>query len=691
MFKVIVKIASQSGQRWRGIFERLARKRLGMKIDSGSGSVKVTTAIHDGFLAKFTRKGNNLSVDVIDITGIHIGFTSSSEKEFSSPFLKCYYYNAGNRDIFNPKLDINSLKKDINRSFYKGKELLTSKTLFVSGSNIDFHQFWFYASVPYEGNGICGGSCNSNYQDIYEKRKISVSDNFYIYDCIREDIKFLIDVKFIPSLDSGLNIINVIIDEEYINRIANGYFMYRIISPRSQAISHMLPSFSSAIDGGRMAIVIPLTTNPRQVENNDGKSFPDICGTIGLMIFVAINSKSTIKYKSHFISLDDMNLDGIKTEEWSSNTPWIQDYFYVNNDHPATNGNKRIFYFPVLTEIMKETLSGNLSSQFGTPTLCFLNDSIEILIDLRLARTWVDTRGKDISNELRPVTIQTQTAIIKLTVSDFSEENGKLGEINASLVSKDVSGYKENGCFLSLGGSNQNYHSLWRTVWSGNSGGKHVALISVVKHDRYEYIDNGFLHTSQSSFFGDATTRLYSDPLAIQLYVNGNIVEHSCKDIGFSFRLDSDNISNLLRDDYYSIFSVYQKCATVAGDDLVFFCAYSYPVASHVILIRWDINSCSMTEIRRDKLVINGRGVLPAISCYQRQVINTDKEISPACLIYRIGVQDGPGYVYLSKDSGVTWSLLWGGDNSYTPGMGVYYIGSQIWRPEYGYMFKRYL
>lgn len=671
MLQVLVKIASASGQRWRGVFERLARQRLGRKRDADSGAVQVANAVYEGFVAKFTRKGNRIEAKVVEPNGYYIGFTSGSdESSFFSPLSSTYLYDANTRDAYNPALDMQStVHGQSTHKLMPIEVIIRFGDPFFSG---DLLGYWHSVVQPYEADGVCGGYFFSNTSVIHSSPHNPERPQ------LLDGTLFGSAFNFFPK---NARETSIYLYEENISNVIDGYFMCSRYSRRAK-LSRQTPRGACAVSGNRQAIVMPLTTNPDQATNND--AFPHIGGMVGVMIFVGINSKDSYDYKIHFLSLNNMNLNGIEAEKWSSGIPWVQEYMTPSGTletvtyNPA--GNYVLNGFP---------LSGYLSSAFGVPTVCFLDNSLEVLIDLRVARTWVDGRGIDKYPELRPVTIQTQTAVVKLRVSGFSEEDGTLGSLSASVVTQDASGSTGNGCFLALGGSHYDAHYLWRTTWSGNAGGRHVALLSVVKHARFEgYDEEGWLNTAQSSF--SKATRLHDEPLALQLYVNGHLTEHSCSALGFCIQLNPNEYA--LRHDDYLWPTGALKWATVAGDNLVFFCAYTYPTASHMLLIRWNVVTGSLTEIRRDPVFRNGLAMRPAISCYQRQVFNDDKvEISPACLIYRIGEQNGYGNVYLSKDTGVTWQLLWGGEQSRTPAMGVYYLGSPIWHPEYGNIFKDYL
>lgn len=68
-------------------------------------------------------------------------------------------------------------------------------------------------------------------------------------------------------------------------------------------------------------------------------------------------------------------------------------------------------------------------------------------------------------------------------------------------------------------------------------------------------------------------------------------------------------------------------------------------------------------------------------TCYQRASKHT-----PACIIYRVGIQGGDGKVYLSKDTGKTWEKI--AYSQYTSGGGMYYLGGSHYSVNYGNAFS---
>lgn len=694
--RYITKIASVTGQKWRGVFQKLARRLATGESrrarENDSGRVTVRTNIYDGYIGKSTRRRDTVTTYVIDPPGRYIqamaiavvtpfpgggGLLGSAVSEISTELP---------RDVFNPYLSLEALDPVPPVSFNRTVGIKAWGTELGSLSGPAYN---FYMSSPGEGGGVAAS------QVLRLQNSPPLDEQLTVVD--ERSTLFLI-----VNYASGVSTISVTsrhpsqpwhvlaMPESYIGGLSSGFKMTsRYIA--AAKITRQLPYIASARDHGRMASCGVMTTNPKQAFDSE---FPHRGGEIGLYFHLAFvksgkDGSDPAVYDFYAKTLSSMDLGVIEAERWDDSLPWIQEYTVPGSDPPEK---AKISYPPVgqylADEDNRQVISDMMSSAFGVPTVCIKEESVEFLVDLRVARAWVDRRGLDYTPELTPITVQTQTGLVLVTLNGFTSEGLPAGP-SVQLIANDASGAVKNGCFRAYGGSDEKAHRIWRTVWSGNAGGKHVALVSVVKHDRLEDAKPGvdFLKTAQSSFSGTPVPT--DDPVAIQLYVDGVLTERSATSLGYSLRSNGEAL--LAQADYDWVYRA-NKCATVAGENIVFFSAFSYPVPDQVLIIRWDVGSNALSVIRRLPARVQG-GLLAtsALSCYHQQELGEDgKETSPACILLRHGNHFGPGWVELTKDYGVSWTRVGGSDVAVTntPELGVFYAGSQLSAVNYGEIFK---
>jgi len=467
--------------------------------------------------------------------------------------------------------------------------------------------------------------------------------------------------------------------------------------PLGAVVGRQMPFGGCAWRDTRLVSAFPLA---EQV----GEGFTHRAGMTAIALLYHVLADGRFVTRTQYLRLDDMDLGGIKPEQWTPGG-WVQDF-------TDNIGSSRQIHYPPAYD---ETVDGWMSCVFGKPVVCLKQNSAEVLVDIRVARKFLDTRGIERYPELNPVSIQTQTAVLKLTLPNFMEDMqpGEIdgtGDLSVEVILRDASGSIESGAYEQFGGTNEDHHAVWRTEWSGIAGEKHVALISEVRFIREEEERQGsdWLMSPQSSFSGDRAVRVYTvseesgltgqvtyqskapelveEPAAIVLYCDGDM---QTLQLDSSLVHDVDNMGSA--DIRHPLES--HTWATVAGDDLVFFAAYSYPEPDEAIVYRWDLDTGEVTEIRRDPAVHNGQRLRPALSCYQREIRRDDAVIEKPCIIYRLGNQVGYGRAWVSKDYGAEWLDLINAEQeapTFTPAMGLFYMGSPIWPIDYGDAFKRY-
>ena len=684
--RYVTKIASVTGQKWRGVFQKLARRLAagGSRNTESNDSGRVTTCsnMHDGYIGKSSRRRDVITTYVVDPPGVFVGMMDGvAEAAPSNPLPGMYVFKTLDRDAFNPLIKLAELKvPPVDQSPRIGtvyRMVLGEPGAFPSNAP------WLARSCPAEGGGVGANYAALSIRSWTDDRKTVIGEG----TTVRLAVVYLLSAPLKQlTLAASQPAWEWHIYESFASEQISGYHLVSRYKADAY-ITRQLPFGASARAGSRMVTCGLMTTNPKQAgaggwthRGGDVAIFVKCAFVVGARDLPAVDILS--------VQLKDMSLNRIEPEPWDAGLPWVQEYIDNAADPPEK---VKISYPPLGTYLSQEEpgpVSDMLSNAFGLVTACIKDESAEFLVDLRVARTWVDERGLDKYPELRPITIQVQTALVLITVHGFDLPES-LRTLSFSLVAQDVSGYPENGCYRAYGGSDESVHRLWRPLWSGNAGGRHVALVSVVRHARREEAAPGvdWLKTSQSSFSG--RTELAEEPVAFQLYVDGALTEHISSETGFSF-LSSLDEESLRLDDYYWPYQT-SKVGTVVGKDIVFFTAYSYPNPSQIILARWDIDAGVLSVIRRISSMINGKPVRAALSCWQEQILDDDgKEISPGCLILRVGAQDGPGWLEITKDYGESWVRIFGpGDGApFTPAMGAYYMGSEFSASNYGEIFK---
>ncbi|AWM80506.1 hypothetical protein DKL61_09140 [Gammaproteobacteria bacterium ESL0073] len=168
----------------------------------------------------------------------------------------------------------------------------------------------------------------------------------------------------------------------------------------------------------------------------------------------------------------------------------------------------------------------------------------------------------------------------------------------------------------------------------------------------------------------------------MHLYIDDKVYPFDCEKLGFYPEITSTNPpydENEFDPRYADIRTplISKKFGTVISDSDILFCMTAYPKKDKNLLVKFNINSQSFDIIRTDPTK-EGQAVA---TCYQKQ---TDK--SPACIIYRVGIQGQTGKVYLSKDMGKTWTQI--ANSQYTSGGGMYYLGGDHYTIKYGRAFN---
>lgn len=701
--RITTKIASATGQKWKGVFEKYARRlasgssRRGDEEEGEEDSGRVTSlsSIHDGYLGRSVRRKDAITTYVVDPPGIYTGVLNAPVEGGMESNSIYFVYSGLPRDNFNPVLPLIELEEvpvadKVRKPTIYAMRLGNSFPEYpwgADGGELAYGSTAFSCS-PGEGRGIAVADIASNLRTFSEDGNLT----------ILEGARFASVSCYVLGSAHGYGVTSFdkrtwlwFINEQYIAQIKQDFYMCSRYTKRS-SLCRQLPASAAVRDLRRMATAGSVITNPEQIAPDDFDGFPDRGGEPGIFVHVARTPEDPDEEADSLLrvlTLKDMGRGRVEPEEWDRRLPWIQYYMDLSVDPP-----ERVpkVYKPLGGYLIADdppAISDYMSASLGCPSGCAKDDSFEFLVDFRVARTWIDSRGLDKYPELMPITVQVQTGVLLVTVEGFDDRS--FGSLTSKIERLDVSGSFENGSYAALGGSDRDVHRLWRTMWSGNAGGKHAALLSVVRHERFEESAPGadWLKTAQSTYSGDEPPRLADEPVAIQLYVDGVFVERLSSEVGFSF-LDLIDEDTLRKDDCAWL-SSYRKWGAVAGDELVFFCAYSYPDPTEIVLVRWDLGSGSLSVVRRMPRSLNGTEVRAAVTCYSQQVIRGGVEVSPGCILLRLGAQAGPGWVELTKDYGETWVRVMGSDvePSFTPGHGLFYSGSELVGVNYGEVFNQ--
>lgn len=426
-----------------------------------------------------------------------------------------------------------------------------------------------------------------------------------------------------------------------------------------------------------------------------------------------------------------------QVEPWDASKPWKQEF---SSSVGGVTCDSKILYPPGGQYLEASiTMQADMPNRMGGPLIAMMDDRVDVYVDYRMARTWIDERDGGFPGA-RPVSVQMQTGIVRFSYPysiDYEAKTYSLGSFSRQAIVSDVSGAVDN-CFDELGGDREDFHRLYRVRWAGNVGGRSVVIASMIKHLRWERepsvgpgVPPSFSMmraTACSSISGDNSivwqytyyppgedpvngwnstnthqgVRLPGDPtfpgnwrdsVGAVMYVDGVATEWDSMATGWSLIRAPEELRCRLDDWLWE--SSTSKFGTVVSDTDMVLCAYSFPPETNewgeptnlvCKLLRINVITGSVTELRQDP--IPSGSAIPAITCYQREYSAGEETLGP-CLIYslcRFG-SDG-GWVEMSKDGGDTWDRIMEGQ--YLPDLGTYYIGSAIWGPEYGNIFNDY-
>lgn len=733
MFKYTVKISSITGQVWKAIFRKHAKRiAAGLNSETARKSGRVTTmkTSHDGFIALHSRRKDQVTTKVIDIPGTLVGFFTADTEgtPFGEPIGIFQRYESAYRDAFNTMIAIEK-QEGIKEGAYsaEAKSIYDRNYHLIYGDKPPYNYSRQMTTSPvFENDGIIMMDSIHNIDlktDTYKYGILRKHDEHYTYTILHaragvSNLKSTVTARLIYiSQDSTLS--------------AYGFGLIQK-SFKESRVCRQVPA-ASACHKKRRQVSFSLLIEKGEATPD----FPHSCGRIGVLIICGtiIKNKSSgieeFKNVKKFISIDQMNIDPIRIEKWSEGgaDKWRQEYTVTEIDE---NGDPKEVSYAVRSgpaylikdnEVTDETpnMPGYISCAFGRAVSSFVGDDAICLIDLRVTRSWQDNRGLDIHPNVKPVSLQTQTGVIEIKINFPGDDISSVGSPSVSLLMNDVSGSKESGSYAALGGTNTDYHAIWRAEWAGVVKGKkerHVALISEVRHSREEQsAPNDFLrHTDSGLFYDDSRLFVKDDDgkwiywssinripyqfeqlsniknsSAIILYTDGNKKYLE----GYSLVF---NRAEMERFNYWQPIDSH-SFGTVISESLVWFAAYVYRESerpTHVALLEWDIDSGSVRELRRDPAYINGIRQRPALSCYQREY-DTGSKVYPPGVIYRLGNQVGPGFVKLTKDYGVSWVDILTPAKEYaagytnSPAFGVFYLGSTLWSPEYGKAFQQYM
>lgn len=733
MFKYIVKISSITGQVWKAIFRKHANRiAAGLNSETARKSGRVTTmkTSHDGFIALHSLRKDQVTTKVIDIPGVLLcAFTSDTEKTpFGGVVIFLQRYASSFRDAFNTMIAIEKQEGQEEDAYSVEANLIEDiVSHVVYGSKLPYKTSFVMTSAPiFECDGISVSQAVHNIElktDTYKYGILRKHDEFYAYLISHVGIEAS---KRKGTVTSRLMLIS---QDSTLSDYGFGLIQK---SFKDSRVCRQVPG-ASACHKKRRQVSFSLLIEKGEATPD----FPHSCGRIGVLIICStiIKNKSTgieeFKNVNKFIRIDQMNIDPISIEKWSEGgaDKWRQEYTVIEIDE---NGDPKEVSYAVRSgpaylikdnEFTDETpnMPGYISCAFGRAVSSFVGNDAICLIDLRVTRSWQDNRGLDIHPDVKPVSLQTQTGVIEIKINFPGDDISSVGSPSVSLLMNDVSGSKESGSYAALGGTNTDYHAIWRAEWAGVVKGKkerHVALISEVRHSREEQsAPNEFLrHTDSGLFYDDSRLFVKNDDgewiywssinripyqfeqlsniknsSAIILYTDGNKKYLE----GYSLVF---NRSEMERFNYWQPIDSH-SFGTVISESLVWFAAYVYKESerpTHVALLEWDIDSGSVRELRRDPAYINGIRQRPALSCYQREY-DTGSKVYPPGVIYRLGNQVGPGFVKLTKDYGVSWVDIltpakeYAAGYTHSPAFGVFYLGSTLWSPEYGKAFQQYM
>lgn len=747
-----LKIASATGHRWAGVFRKLGA-RFAQQYRNSPDKIRSKVNVYKGYIAKHSLSGGRLTTRVIEPPGFLIGFTDAhSEPPFALPVAPDYIYPGYGRDVYAPGVAVSeeleplSFDDEINLrstgSVYGGTALNV-------GNPWSGNQFNFTVGAVTEdyGFGVSAATANTD-------NPATTDDYATLYANVALGINF----KWIIAQRTAarpLNVWGISWFEGAIDQYMPGFRVAPRSYPTSTNFGSDLPLSvrmprqiavpSCARDRGRMVGVFSVSTSPTRTD------FEYACGNTGMILsFITLPGDNTYIFSRHGGAANNLLPGGVTVEQWAGAQPWIQTFtttepveWYDPGQSQTVTIDVEVTHkvaFPVAGDYLHANipLHGHMPNNLGKPVVAMFEDRVEVYFDFRVTRAWVDERGDDIYPELKPVTLQTQTGIGKLSIPyTVNEENQTfdLGSMSSTAPVLDTSGAVDNS-YVGLGGHSEDFHRLYRIQWAGNVGGRSVAIASVIKHKRWEEAPQGAIadgdpvipnlagavlrQTAQSGINaghsvnwrysyqtpdgqtssgqqqwqqegvripGDGDAGEWQDAVGVAMIVDGVVTQWDAKALGWCL-LREPTEQRVREDDWRWETEVHKWASTVSDTEIVL-CAYDFPSltgSSVCKILKINVLTASVTLLRTDALPsANAR---PAIHCYQREVVK-DGKTTPPCMIYRLGNQVEPGWMEVSKDGGFTWHRIWEGTHS--PGLGATYVGSPLWSPENGKVFNDYV
>lgn len=709
--------------------------------------------IYEGFIAKHSLVGGRITTRVVDPAGFLLGVVDSVGEPQLSTLSQTYLWPGFPRDIFAPGVPIppsfTPLPKDPSEISVKITEQIYGNAAIAVGT--PWGGEWFFTvGCPTDDYGIGASLAMSNlqvpatgqnYATILNTAQFGVS--FMLFTArrgtvSRPPIDRLRIAVYENALPGGLRMAPRMVPT---STSGGSGLPLSVRMPRQIAVP------SCVRDRGRCFGLFTVTESPVRT------AFEYACGDTGVVLtFFTIFYDTGQSLENAYATTSEMLGPVVQVELWDDEKPWRQEFVtteevsWFNPDLGSTETieveiSHRVIY-PVGGNYLEAGVpfQGYMPNNIGLPVAVMFDDRVEFYSDYRVTRTWVDERD-DIYPGLTPLTMQTQTGIFRVTVPytiNEGEQTAQVGAMSNTLLVSDISGAAENGSFEELGGDREDYHRLYRVRWAGNVGGRAVVIASMIKHKRWETPPENPLpeggpilsdlgaavirQTAQSGInLGHSVRWTYSyetpngaivngnktwslgntvkipgddgdglewqDAVGVVMLVDGVATEWDAKALGWC--LLRNTTAQLVREDDWRWETVTQKWAVAISDTEIALCAYSFPYVPGVTtckLLKINVVSGAITLLRTDD--IPSTTARPAITCYQRRIVKDDKAVEP-CLIYRLGSQTQAGWMDLSKDGGDTWTRIW--DGPATPGMGAFYVGSPVWTPEYGEVFRPYM
>lgn len=770
-----LKIASATGSRWAGVFRSFAA-RFAQTWSRTPQAVRSKTDIYEGYLAKHSLVGGRITTRVIDPPGFLLGFLDDvAESSFIQPSPPSLLWPTYARDVFAPGIpvpdDLAPKPDDPSAVTFQYPTPLYGAYSLTNGTPWSGGAWWFSVGAPTDDSGITGAavacstpnpSQGSGRATVFNNVRLAARIQWH---ASRRGVVRPTDLLILFIYEDGLQA-----------SMPNYTFAPRMYPttavggsnrPITVRMARQIAMPAGARAGGRCAAAMGVTTSPERTTFELG------CGLTGVYMPIVATAGLQLNSHIHGVTTDDILPGSATVGQWTADTPWVQEFTKEETviwRNPATDEPVTIVvevkhvvtYPPGGTYLYGGRTSSNpedplqlpialrdyMSNDVDVPAIALMDDRLDVVVAYRAATPWIDERdtdgtGIDAYPDLTPVTTQMRTGLVVMSMTyttSVSEEGGlvtTVGEPVFDHVRQDVSGAVDN-CFEALGGDREDFHRLYRVRWAGNVGGKSVALVSIVKHKRWEEPATGkipadgpiipalpaarVLRTAQSGInnghsvdwrytyttpdgeevYGErkwnlgACVRIPGDDddddwrstIGVGVLVDGVLTELEALDLGWS--LIRSPTRARLREDDWRWESTTANIGTVISDGSLVFAAYALPAAEgapvRVKLLRLDVDGLGFTELRDDALPVNGSR--PAVSCYQHHVAQEWADDVLPCLIYRLGHQTAGGWAELSKDGGVTWHRIWDGPAS--PGQGFMYIGSQLWAPEYTDTFKNY-